>query len=159
MNLFARKPTNKRQRERWLVLLNLVENNRLTSIEEIQGEMSKRGFTVSEPTALKDVRCCNISKIDGVYTIIPYTIQSVVEEILKARMRAAVISIYHQNDLVILNTNRGAGTWLGAALRELEDDHMVSFNDSDDGVWILASEGNGDTVYNRLNSLLMKARV
>lgn len=158
MNLFSRTPTTKKQRERWITLISLVENNQITSVDEARELLSKRGFTVSEVTAIKDLKACNVSKIDGVYTIIPYTMQSVVEEIILARMRAALMSMYWQGDMVILNVNRGAGPWLASALREFEDDQMVSFMDTDDAIWIMATEGNGEAVYNRLHSMFMKAR-
>lgn len=158
MNIFRTKPVRKDQRNRWLTLLDLVQNQKLTSLEELRGALAERGHPISNHTLTKDLRACNIHKIEGIYTVAPYTTQSVVEEILASRMRVAVTHVFYQGDIVVLNTQKGAAPWLASALREYDNDEVLSFMEGRDTVWVLAAEGKGDRVYGMLAGLFRKAR-
>lgn len=157
-NLFKKTPRTQTQRDRWLVLLDLIANHRLTSLDEVRAALDQRGHNITEPTAIADLRACNVAKVEGVYTIIPYTVQSIVEDVMVERMRAAVHSIFVQDDLVIVNANRGAGLWIAEVIKEYEDDDILSLNESPDSVWILASKNRGAAVHRRLDTFFMKAR-
>lgn len=158
MHLFARKPRTKTQRERWLLLVRLVENNQFTNVDDIRTELARHGYGISEPTALNDLRMCNISKIGGTYVVVPYTAQQEVEDILRFRMRASVLQLFQKDDIVILNCHAGAGGWVANTLRELEDDHIMSILDGPSTVWIMTDEGCGESLYDKLHAWFMEAR-
>lgn len=158
MNLFTRKPNTDRQRDRWFALIDVVSNERCTSMDELRAALARRGHSVSEPTMLSDVRACRVFKVDGVYTIMPVTTNDVLETILKARLRVAVEQIFRQGDIVVINCNQGGAAWIVSALKEYDNDNIVSYVEGRDNVWLMAPEGRGERLYEAVALLFRKAR-
>lgn len=157
MNVFTARPKTKAQRDRWFALIDAVTNERLTSYEQLMESLERRGHPITHPTLLKDLRRCRIVKSEGVYQISPITTNQVLEDILKSRFRIVAESVYRSGDLVVINTNQGAGPWLERILRDMNHEDVASYNVNDDSLWLLAPEGRGDQLYSYFRNMLGRA--
>ena len=144
-------------------LLNLINNNVITTQEELLSGLRTLGFDVTQATISRDIRELKISKISQNNGTFRYTLSKDIAPQkkntlgLNSALTESILKIdYAYNDIVI-HTLPGLAQAIAAAIDSIHIDGVLGCVAGDDTILIITrNEQNAKEISQRLSELLSK---
>lgn len=147
MGILYRQPLNENQRDRWLAILEVIENNVVQSLTELRNELGKRGFRSSVETIRSDLDYLHVAKVGDVYMQVSLSGDVELLAVLTQRLRAVCEGVtWATADVVVIKTNVGAAHWIAEVIKEIADPLVHSVMYQDDTIWLLVRDGRAEEV-------------
>lgn len=141
-------------------ILELINEHRIETQEELQEKLRECGFAVTQATVSRDIRELGIVKSDlgdGVYRYRAVK-NSGLHEIngkLTLILRQAVSSVACANNLVVVKTYAGMGSAVGAAVDSMSIPNVVGTLAGDDTLLMIAQDNeSAKSIAEILNELI-----
>lgn len=128
-------------------ILNLVSNYEIETQEELCDRLKKSGFNVTQATVSRDIRELKLTKMIGpggrqIYTRYRHDVKSEDESRRHIRiLRDAVKVVDTAENILVIRTNIGMGSAVGAAIDSMLLDGMVGCIAGDDTIMCVMKSG------------------
>ncbi|MDD7733024.1 MAG: arginine repressor [Firmicutes bacterium] len=90
------------------LILDLIENNNVQTQEELSELLKKEGVEATQATISRDIKELRITKIQLPNGLYKYTVLDPIQDSLNERLtnilRSAVLSVHHNDSLIIIQT-------------------------------------------------------
>ncbi|WP_053943354.1 arginine repressor [Kallipyga gabonensis] len=90
------------------LILDLIENNNVQTQEELSELLKKEGVEATQATISRDIKELRITKIQLSNGLYKYTVLDPIQDSLNERLtnilRSAVLSVHHNENLIIIQT-------------------------------------------------------
>ncbi|WP_019134399.1 arginine repressor [Kallipyga massiliensis] len=90
------------------LILDLIENNNVQTQEELSELLKKEGVEATQATISRDIKELRITKIQLPNGFYKYTVLDPIQDSLNERLtnilRSAVLSVHHNDSLIIIQT-------------------------------------------------------
>ena len=121
-------------------ILNLIENNDISTQEELCALLKKEGFDATQATVSRDIRELSLTKIPSEKTRQKYAKlsdrQGMMEEKYPRVLRDGFVSIDKAQSILVLKTVAGMAMAVGAAIDAMHLNEVVGCIAGDDTVMI-----------------------
>src|SRR5579863_5464013 len=130
---------NKALRQR--AVLEVLRQGPVTSQEDLQRALRKRGFKVGQATLSRDIRDLNLSKTSAGYALVPAEgSASLALPPVQRLVREFVLEVRPAQNLLVVKTIVGSAQPVAAALDEQEWEGVVGTIGGDDTILIVCPD-------------------
>lgn len=134
---FYREPISTRQRDRWLKILELLDQHTIRNQAKFRQMLNETGHGVAHSQFQRDLDALHILKVDGVYMQTSPDGNVELHALLKQRLLVVCERIIPvPPNLIALHLNTGSAGWIAAVINELNEPEVLSVMWQDDVVWL-----------------------
>lgn len=144
-------------------LTNLINNNSITTQEELLAGLRKLGFEVTQATVSRDIRELKISKIsqsDGSFRYVTSKHANAPKSNtlgLNSALTESILKIDHACNDIVVHTLPGLAQAIAAAIDSIHIDGILGCVAGDDTILIITrGEKDADDISLRLSDMLVK---
>jgi transcriptional regulator of arginine metabolism len=140
-----------RTAERRRAILQVLQETRVRSQDELAGILAEKGFETTQPMLSRDLRNLKVAKRDGVYQLIEDERVTPLEQ-LAALLRGAQAA---GPNLLVVHCEPGAAHAVARALEAEDHEGVIGSVAGDDTIFLaLTDEGAGAELARRVRALL-----
>lgn len=146
------------KKKRLQTILSIIEENEISTQEEITEKLLERGFNVSQATVSRDIKELDLIKTgaDGGRSFYrkPATVQDEIPQKIKDLFKQITVSIVSANNLVVVKTLNGNGGAVGMAVDRMNIPQILGTIAGDDTLLIVAkNSSDADIIVKVLRSV------
>lgn len=141
------------------LILDLIEENEIHTQEELSDFLEKNGVRATQATISRDIKELRISKVqtrDGEYHYaIIDTFHDSLNERLDKIFKSAVLTVKHNNDMVIIKTISHTATVCGTSITNAKIDDISGIIAGNDTIFIAVDDKSKlDSIVNEIKSII-----
>jgi len=146
------------KKERLSIILNLINNEEISTQDELTSRLQELGYDISQSTISRDINELNLIKGEGTQKKYRY-VQAKVESVdaspqLLSLLKQITVSISSANNLVVIKTLSGNASAAGMAIDGMHFPQVIGTVAGDDTLLIVAkSNSDADVVVKALRNL------
>ncbi|BAG08256.1 MULTISPECIES: arginine repressor [Finegoldia] len=129
------------------LILDLIEENEIRTQEELSDYLEAHGVRATQATISRDIKELRISKVQTREGEYHYAIIDTVHDSLNERLdkifRSAVLTIKHNEDMVIIKTISHTATVCGMAITNAKLDNIAGILTGNDTIYITVEDKSG----------------
>ncbi|MDY6065021.1 MAG: arginine repressor [Finegoldia sp.] len=129
------------------LILDLIEENEIHTQEELSEYLEKYGVKATQATISRDIKELRISKVQTKEGEYEYAIIDTVHDSLNERLdkifKSAVLSIKHNEDMVIVKTISHTATVSAMAIANAKLDNIAGILAGNDTIYIAVEDKSG----------------
>jgi len=140
-------------------ILELIQQNVVTTQEELAANLTECGFRVTQATVSRDIKELGLIKVAGYNNILHYVspkefTTSRVDERLKRYFRDIVVNISVSENLIVIKTQPGGAQGVAAAIDEIGWQEIIGTVGGDDTILaVIKPMSMTEVVRNRFEGL------
>ncbi len=136
-------------------LLEIVQNRRIRSQQELSAHLGREGLSVTQSTLSRDIRELGLVKIRGSYQVSGTLNSAPPNEILRRAFRQFVIQSGYSGNMVMVKTSPGNAHSVGVVLDSAQWPEVLGTVAGDDTVFVLLrSSRYGARVLDRIREFI-----
>lgn len=141
------------------LILDLIDENEIHTQEELSEYLEEHGVRATQATISRDIKELRISKVQTKEGEYHYAIIDTVHDSLNERLekifRSAVLSIKHNNDLIIIKTISHTAAICGVAITNAKLENVSGIITGNDTIFIAVEDKSGlDQLVNEIKSIV-----
>lgn len=130
------------KKERLSIITSLIENEEISTQEELTERLNELGYNVSQSTVSRDINHLNLIKIEGTNKRFKYVKTDIVSQKISPQrlefLRHIISSVDCANNLVVIKTLAGNANSVGIAIDEMHFPEILGTVAGDDTLLIIA---------------------
>ena len=138
-------------------ILEIVENNRIETQEELISKLRESGYEVTQATISRDIRDLKLTKVmgeTGSKYIVPQTVTDDGQHVYSKALTASIKSVEVSMNLVVVRTYPGMANAVAAGIDSLKSDDILGCVAGDDTILVVTrSEENSAALKARLEKI------
>ena len=146
------------KKERLLIIENIINENEVSTQEELTEHLIQKGLNVSQSTISRDMSELNLIKVEGLIKKFKYAkVQSTgagLSPQLINLFKQVTLSIASANNLIVIKTLAGNAGTAGMAIDEMRFSQVLGTVAGDDTLLVIAkSNADAEIIIKNLRSL------
>lgn len=126
------------------LILDLIENNNVQTQEELSELLKKEGVEATQATISRDIKELRITKIQLSNGLYKYTVLDPIQDSLNERLnnilRSAVLSVHHNENLIIIQTVLYCAAVCGMAITNAKLDNIEGMVTGMDTIFVAVND-------------------
>ena len=128
------------------LILELIQNQEIETQEELAGELSRRGFHVTQATVSRDIRELHLSKVTNgrggyIYRKPEKRVNAVNDRLIRI-LRESLIGASHAGHMIVVKTLSGSANVVAEAIDTLQWPEILGTIAGDNTVFIVVTNEN-----------------